>query len=57
MGGNRVEGERNKILQTKLLLEPLERGGERCFNCIDVASFMNDRERAAPLLNGIRILF
>jgi len=35
VGGNRIERERNEILQTKLLLKPLEpNAGERCCNCI-----------------------
>ena len=55
MGGNRVEGERNKILQAKFLLKPLETngvgyalsigsfGGEPYFNAIGSKSFLNDR--------------
>ena len=35
IGGKRIERERNEILQTKLLLKPLEpNAGERCCNCI-----------------------
>jgi hypothetical protein len=55
VGGNRIEGERNTIVQAKFLLKPLEPngvgyavslgtfGGEPYFNTVASASFLNDR--------------
>ena len=54
-GGNRIEGDRNEVVQAKFLLKPLEPngvgyalsigsfGGEPYFNAIGSKSFLNDR--------------
>ena len=54
-GGNRIEGDRNEVVQAKFLLKPLETngvgyalsigsfGGEPYFNAIGSKSFLNDR--------------
>ena len=55
IGGNRIEGDHNEILQTKFLLKPLEPngigyavslgwfGGDPYFNAITSKSFLDDR--------------
>jgi hypothetical protein len=65
-GGNRIEGERNEILQTKFLLKPLETngvgyafslgefGGDPYFNAIGSASFLNDRAVVHANLGSFR---
>jgi hypothetical protein len=66
VAGNRIEGERNNILQTKFLLKPLETngtgyamslgvfGGEPYFNAIGSKSFLDDRAVVHANLGAFR---